>query len=312
MKEFEKYEVSIIIIFYNAGKFINEAIQSVINQSYINWELLLIDDGSVDQSTSIAKEYSIKYEKIFYFEHEEHSNRGMSASRNLGIQNAKNEWIAFLDADDVWLPDKLSEQLAIVKLLPDIDLIYGNTIEWYSWDKSLNIKDQIHDRHYITNEIIYPPLLLYKNRPFGQFSQPLPSGILIKKTLIDKVGGFEEQFKSWNDDLAFFLKVYLSGKTFIANKVWLKYRKHDCSQTQQIIEKGELTIKNLLALKWFKSYIKEKQIDSEIRVLLKRQILFLKLRYLLETIGLLDVKLVISNTIFGKFLKKYTTTNTNI
>src|SRR3990172_4230917 len=100
--------VSVIMIFLNAGRFIEEAVESVFTQSYENWELLFVDDGSVDRSTSIAQAYADRYpHKVRYLEHTGHQNRGKCASRNLGIGNTRGDYIVFLDADDVWLPDKL-------------------------------------------------------------------------------------------------------------------------------------------------------------------------------------------------------------
>src|SRR5262245_29579160 len=104
--------VSIITIFLNAEPYLDEAIRSVLSQSYDNWELLLVDDGSIDGGTGIAKRYARSFpRKIHYLDHDGHQNKGMSASRNLGVSYAMGEHIAFLDADDVWLPDKLEQQV---------------------------------------------------------------------------------------------------------------------------------------------------------------------------------------------------------
>src|SRR5215207_5031419 len=103
--------VSVIVVFLNAEKFIEEALESVLAQTYDNWELLLVDDGSTDSSTEIALRYANRYSgRVRYVEHPWHQNRGASASRNLGIRHAKGEYIAFLDADDVWLAHKLEQQ----------------------------------------------------------------------------------------------------------------------------------------------------------------------------------------------------------
>ena len=81
--------VSVITIFFNAQKFIEEAIQSVLAQTYPSWELLLVDDGSTDASTEIARGFAEQHlDKVRFLEHDSHKNRGMSASRNLGIRNA--------------------------------------------------------------------------------------------------------------------------------------------------------------------------------------------------------------------------------
>src|SRR6266542_3309857 len=98
--------VSVVVPFWNASAFLEEAIASVFAQTFQSWELLLIDDGSSDGSTEIAKRYAERFPgRVRYFEHERHANRGVAASRNLGVRHAKGPYIAFLDADDVWLPN---------------------------------------------------------------------------------------------------------------------------------------------------------------------------------------------------------------
>src|SRR2546427_10186945 len=95
--------VSVVIIFWNAERFLQEAFASVFAQTYPTWELLLVDDGSSDESTAIAQRYVEHHPgQVRYLEHPGHANRGMSASRNVGIRHARGPYIAFLDADDVW------------------------------------------------------------------------------------------------------------------------------------------------------------------------------------------------------------------
>ena len=97
-----KQLVSCIIIFFNAEKFFEEAIESVFAQTYDNWKLLLVDDGSTDSSTVIAHHYAEKYpQKVSYLEHDNHQNLGMSATHNRGIQNARGKYFTFLDSDDL-------------------------------------------------------------------------------------------------------------------------------------------------------------------------------------------------------------------
>src|SRR5918997_1425231 len=116
--------VSTILPFLNAEKFIEEAIESVFAQTYDDWELLLIDDGSTDGSTRIALQYAERHRgRVRYLEHPEHQNRGVSASRNLGISHARGEYVAFLDADDVWLEHKLEQQVAILSSHPEAGMV---------------------------------------------------------------------------------------------------------------------------------------------------------------------------------------------
>src|SRR4051812_43195551 len=113
--------VSVIICFLNEEVFLAEAVNSVLAQAYTAWELLLVDDGSTDGSTDVARQFAGQHpHKIRYLDHDGHTNRGLSASRNLGIQQAAGDLLAFLDADDVWLPMKLSQQVAIMQDHPEL------------------------------------------------------------------------------------------------------------------------------------------------------------------------------------------------
>tara|TARA_B100000929_G_scaffold281367_1_gene260331 strand:+ start:761 stop:1546 length:786 start_codon:yes stop_codon:yes gene_type:complete len=104
--------VSVIMPAYNSEVFISESIQSVINQTYPNWELLVIDDASSDSTKKIAEKFSSEDNRIRFFQNS--SNSGTHHSRNRGIKAASGDFIAFLDADDLWKPEKLEKQLKIL------------------------------------------------------------------------------------------------------------------------------------------------------------------------------------------------------
>ena len=126
--------VSIITPFLNAGPFIEESIESVLAQSFDDWELLLVDDGSSDASSGIALRYASAHaDKVRYLSHEHRQNRGASASRNLAARHARGEYLAFLDADDVYLPRKLELQVPILDAHPEVAMLYAATEYWYSW-----------------------------------------------------------------------------------------------------------------------------------------------------------------------------------
>src|SRR5262245_19962637 len=100
--------VSIVTPFLDSGTFLEPAIESVLAQTFRKWELLLVDDGSTDGSSAVARRFAVALpDKVKYLTHPHRENRGASASRNLGIENAAGEYLAFLDADDVYLPHKL-------------------------------------------------------------------------------------------------------------------------------------------------------------------------------------------------------------
>ena len=103
----EKGLVSIIMPSYNAEKYISAAIESVRKQTYSNWELIIVDDCSKDNTLEIVR--GIQDERIRLYQNE--TNSGAAVSRNKALREARGEWIAFLDADDLWVPEKLDEQI---------------------------------------------------------------------------------------------------------------------------------------------------------------------------------------------------------
>lgn len=105
--------VSIIVPNYNSAQFIAETIESVLSQTYTEWELLIVDDKSTDNSVKIIKTYLEKDARIQLFENT--VNRGAAYTRNVALAAAKGKWIAFLDSDDLWMPSKLEKQVAFMQ-----------------------------------------------------------------------------------------------------------------------------------------------------------------------------------------------------
>jgi len=118
--------VSIVTPVYNIAELLEETIDSVLAQSYRNWELLLIDDKSTDHSADIIREYETEDSRIkgFYLP----ENRGAGYSRNIGLDNANGEYIAFLDSDDIWVPKKLEVQMSFFQSNPSVEFYCS----WYS------------------------------------------------------------------------------------------------------------------------------------------------------------------------------------
>ncbi|WP_126174568.1 glycosyltransferase family A protein [Altericroceibacterium xinjiangense] len=107
--------VSIVCIFFNEIKYLQEAVDSILAQEFTDFELLLVDDGSTDGSTEIALAYAQDHpDRVRYLEPPGHANRGMSAARNLGLRHARGEFIAVADGDDRWRNGRLREQVAIL------------------------------------------------------------------------------------------------------------------------------------------------------------------------------------------------------
>lgn len=116
--------VSVIMPSWNTGKFIAESIQSVIDQTYENWELIIVDDCSTDNTDAVVAKFTDK--RIRYFKNEK--NSGAALSRNRALREAKGEWIAFLDSDDLWNPDKLEHQINFMNE-------HGYTLSYTEYEK---------------------------------------------------------------------------------------------------------------------------------------------------------------------------------
>lgn len=260
--------VSVIMIFLNAEKFVQEAIESVLAQTYDNWELLLVDDGSTDSSTEIAKRYADQYpEKVHYLEHEGHQNKGMSATRNLGVRHANSEYIAFLDADDVWLPHKLDRQVSILNSHPEVGMVYGSPQYWYSWTGNPEDleRDYVPDLGIQAGCVFEAPKLTTLLYPLGKSSAPCPSDLLMRREVIEQAGGFEESFRreyQLYEDQAFLAKVYLKESVFVASECWDKYRIHPDSCVAKITEEGKYHSVRLFFLNWLEEHLSEKGIKD--------------------------------------------------
>jgi glycosyltransferase involved in cell wall biosynthesis len=256
--------VSAIIIFLNEEEFIREAIESVFAQTYGRWELILVDDGSTDGSTAIAQQYMKKHPgRVCYLEHEGHQNRGMSASRNLGIRQAKGQFIAFLDADDVWLPHKLEQQVAILESQPEAAMVYGPTQWWYSWtEKPEDIqRDFVHELGVPPNTLIKPPMLLARFLEDEGIS-PCTCSVLVRREVVERTGGFEEIFRGMYEDQAFCAKVCLKAPVYVSGECGYRYRQHPNSCVSVAQETGSISSARLVFVTWLEKYLSEQGIKN--------------------------------------------------
>ena len=266
--------VSVIIPFLNAEKFLQETMASVFAQTYENWQLLLVDDGSSDASAEIARQCAKEYPgKVYYFDHDEHQNRGVCFSRNLGVRKAEGEYVALCDADDVWLPHKLERQVAILRAHPAAGLVFGVSQYWVSWTgkpEDLN-GDRMPELGVEPNTLFMPPSLLSLLYPLGPGGAPCPSDLLLRREVIERVGGFEEQFDVQRlyqlyEDQAFLVKLYLASPVFAAGECWSRYRIHPDSCMSLFLhdEKKHVASRSFFC-NWLERYLSEHGIkDAEI------------------------------------------------
>lgn len=228
--------VSIIMPSYNTGKFIKETIDSVLSQSYQNWELLIVDDCSSDNTEEIVGNF--QDDRIKFYKHE--TNQGAAYSRNRALKQAKGRWIAFLDSDDLWSNNKLKEQL---------DFMEDNN---YSF--SYTNYEEIDEKGQPLGKIVTGPKRITKT---GMFNYCWP-GCLTVMYDSSKIGLVQIENIRKNNDYAMWLKVIKQADCYLLDKNLAKYRK----RTGSISNQGYLSL-----IKWHYRLFKQCENQSVIRSL---------------------------------------------
>jgi teichuronic acid biosynthesis glycosyltransferase TuaG len=218
--------ITVIVPIYNGEKYLSETVQSVIDQTYCNWELILIDDGSTDKTLSIINHFvglDRRIKKITVSE----SSGGPACPRNLGLNLAKGEYIAFLDSDDLWAAQKLSLQ---IDFLIDIeaDMVHcGGTIINASGEEVGIVKSS--QKHHFFKFFLGSSVALMFNNPI------ILSSSLISKSAISKFR--EDKDLEAVEDWFLWIESCLSGKNIrMLNKNLVSYRSHDESISKMLDE----------------------------------------------------------------------------
>lgn len=179
----DNYFISVIIPTYNRKEALIKAVDSVLSQTYTNFELIIVDDGSTDDTSLMFKDNDNENGKIKYIYQE---NGGVSKARNIGIKFAKGEFISFLDSDDEWFPKKLEKQIDFLKKNKNIKICHTNEI----WIKN-GVRINQHNKHKKYGGWIYQKSLY--------LCLISPSAVIIHKSVFEDVGMFNEEFKAGED-----------------------------------------------------------------------------------------------------------------
>jgi glycosyltransferase involved in cell wall biosynthesis len=245
----------VVVPFHNAARFLDETVASVLAQTYDRWELLLVDDGSTDGSTAIAERYAALHpERIRRVEHPGGANRGVSASRALGIAHARGELVAFLDADDVYLPGKLARQVPQLLARPEAGLLYGNTRYWRSWAGEGAGADTESPLGVPSHTLAAPPHLLTMYLR-GTALVPCTCSLLIRRDAAIAVGGPEESFRGMYEDQAFYAKLMLRLPVLVVDECWDLYRQHEASMVAASQRARECRAVRTVYLDWLAAHV---------------------------------------------------------
>lgn len=226
--------ISVIIPVFNREKKISRAINSVLDQTYKPLEIIVVDDGSIDKTANILRSYSGKIKVIHQ------KNSGVSAARNNGIKNSSGEWIALLDSDDEWLPNKLQLEVDYINKNPNIKILQTEEI-WIRNGKQIN------------------PKKYHKKKAGDIFKKSLelclvsPSAVIFKRSLFDEIGDFDEELPVC-EDYDYWLRTSLKYPVGLVNEFGIKkYGGHSDQLSQKYWGMDRFRIQSL-----------EKLLDNEL------------------------------------------------
>lgn len=210
--------VSIIIPAYNGQPYIAAAIESVLAQTYSNWELIVVDDGSQDGTAEVVRAYGNDVHYIYQ------ENQDVAAARNRGVREARGVWIAFLDQDDFFLPEKLALQVAAAEQSPNVAIVHGG---WQIVDASARVISWVEPWHGLP-VLDVEAWLLWKPVFLG--------AMLLRRDWLGRVGDFDCRFRQASD-VDFVLRLVLMG----GEAVWVRqavvgYRQHNRNVSRNALE----------------------------------------------------------------------------
>ena len=218
--------VSVIIPAYNGAAYIRQAVESVLNQTYSHYEILIIDDGSTDNTRSVLEPYLDKVQYIYQ------ENRGVAVARNRGIEISKGEFVAFLDQDDFFMPHKLALQVACFELQPSLGMVHSGWRRVEAQGRKIADVEPWKD----------VPILDLEG--WVKWRCVLLSAMMFRREYLERVGGLDPQFKQ-TDDTDLVLRLSLMGcQTAWVRQSVVCYREHkdNASKNLQVQAKENLAI----------------------------------------------------------------------
>lgn len=228
---------SVIIPLFNKESFVADSIKSILNQTFTDFEILIIDDCSTDNSLEVASQFET--EKINVIRHK--TNKGLSASRNTGIRNAKGRYIAFLDADDIWKPEFLEKINYLINQFTNAKLFATNYVELYPNNLKIQLKTTLHkdfSEGYIENFFE------------SNLAQPIyfPSSLCVEKSVFESIGLYNEAI-NFGEDVDFNIRANTKFKLAYSKVPLVLYTMNSENQ----ITKSSFKNKNITDFDFYES-----------------------------------------------------------
>ena len=230
--------VSVVVPVYNGAKFIAETLHSILGQTVRPFEVIVVNDGSTDNTVSVVEEFGDSVAVISI------PNSGVPTARNTGASQATGNWLAFCDSDDLWLPTKLEKQLRLASEAPDIQYVITDFAEitdgvvknrsHFSWMPNNFWTPEQHSSGFVVREPITGKLTTFQ--PAGA-STPV-----VKRDFFKKTGGFDTETKAWAEDTCFHFRCLSVVPFGVVPEVLMHYRRHADSMSANKLKQWVQTV----------------------------------------------------------------------
>ncbi len=273
--------VSIVIPAWNAEEYVKEAVRSALAQTYPNIEIVVVDDGSTDGTKQALEEYSRDPRCKYIYQ----ANKGLAGARNTGIRESRGRYIAFLDSDDMFAPDKIKDQVTILEGHPDFGVCYSDLTHFTDTDP----------REYYHHRYTYPSGDILESLLHRQFVNPLT--LIARRSVIDAHGMFNESFRRSEDWELWLRWAHAGVKFYYLDKPLAYYRMRNVGNLSSIESEPAMKEKNL---ELFTRFGEELSPEEKDRYRFEAIILNLKMKTALAylMVGNKDQALAIAQDVF--------------
>nr|WP_166541846.1 glycosyltransferase family 2 protein [Paenibacillus lutrae] len=268
--------VSIIIPTYNRENLLHRPIESVLNQTYSNWELLIVDDGSQDNTRQLIESYSQKDSRIKYIANDR--SKGPSGARNSGIIQSEGEYIAFLDSDDEWLEHHLLDSIEILEK-KNVEVCFSLWIEKHA-EKEIRVFDPLHTQNNLKQKAslfeTYKNAIIFDDRFFEHYATDDGwfyhiNTMVIQRQVLNRVGLLNEKYFT-GEDTEFFIRFFAESKIALINNYHFLYHQTPDS-LYNFFDRSQVDIESLCKDKALCDKITNSGINSnEIRLMIRKRV----------------------------------------
>ncbi len=254
-------EVSVVIPVYQAAGFVEEAVHSVLVHPCVK-EVILVEDGSKDHSLQVCQSLAAA-DRVTLLTHPDHANKGAGPSRNLGILHAQTEWIAFLDADDLWLPNRFDTTFDVLDAHPDADGVYECLgIQFESEEVESRWRSHMGIINTTLKAGIPPEQLISRMAPLGKEGWFSGDALLVRKELLLACGLYSDL--RLNQDTELFMKLAIKGSLYPGNIESPVAARRVHSGNRVSIDKGEFFKRRLLLWRQFLSWCRQEGVHGKV------------------------------------------------